>query len=207
MLWGGLGGELEVRASKGGGRVISGSFPYGKTATLSDGGRNGGRPRKERFKPGAFKYSVETSELDIHFLSGHDFGKALASRNSGSLILEDTPEALTFEARLSEEVLSTSHGKDFMAMLSAGLIGGISPGFRLPPPRTVPNAETIEDEDPALGTAIIRTVNEALLFELSAVTRPAYSETQVEARSWELTQLSAPSDINCTHSPRYRWRL
>jgi HK97 family phage prohead protease len=141
--------------------------------------------------------------LDIHLLVGHDFGQPLASRQAGSLSLESTRSALTFEAELSEEVLSTSHGRDAMAMLSAGLIGGISPGFRIPPERTVPNAETIEEEDPSEGTAIIRTINEAILFELSLVTRPAYPDTQVEARNWEPTIKT--DDLK--RNPTYRWRL
>ena len=205
MLFGFAEGGLELRARKGGGATISGRFPYGSTATLSDGGRNGGRPRKERFKSGAFKYSVDTSDLDIHFLSGHDFGKALASRNSGSLILEDTADALIFEARLSAEVLETSHGKDFMAMMSAGLVGGISPGFRIPPPSAVKEPETVIEEDPSEGRALIREINQALLYEISAVTRPAYDQTQIDSRSWEL---AAPvPHIERNQSARYRWRL
>ena len=37
--------ELEIRARGGGGRTLSGSFPYGKMATVKDRGR----VRKERF--------------------------------------------------------------------------------------------------------------------------------------------------------------
>lgn len=200
MLFGGTDGELELRR-EGKQTRISGSFPYNSKATLSDGGRTG-RPRKERFKSGAFRHSVESRTQEIHILVGHDFGKPLASKLSGSLDLRDTAAALTFTATLSDAVLNTSHGRDAMAMLEAGLIGGISPGFRIPPQRAVPNAESVEDEDPSEGQAIIRTVNDAILFELSLVTRPAYPETQVEQRNW------TPSVIvtsNC--NARYRWRL
>jgi len=205
MLYGGIGGELEIRR-KGGSNSISGSFPYNSMATLSDGGRRG-RPRKERFKSGAFEYSVDSPDQEIHLLVGHDFGQPLASKLSGSLSFENTRSALLFEATLSDEVLGTSHGKDAMALLSAGLVGGISPGFRIPPERTVPGAETIEEEDPSEGTAIVRTINDAILYELSLVTRPAYDQTQVEARNWKPT---AHREINCTDArlnPKFRWRL
>ena len=82
----------------------------------------------------------------------------------------------------------TSHARDALALIGAGLSVGLSPGFRIPPQRTVPDAEESEDEDPAEGDAIIRTVNAALLYELSVVTRPAYKESQVEARSWAVSR-------------------
>ncbi|MAT92864.1 MAG: HK97 family phage prohead protease [Halioglobus sp.] len=201
MLFGAIAGDLEVRR-KGGSTRLSGSFPYNSLATLSDGGRRG-RPRKERFAPGAFQYSVESGELDIHLLVGHDFGKPLASKDAGSLLLRSTDDGLFFKATISDEVLNTSHGKDAMSMLSAGLIGGISPGFRIPPERTVPNAETVEDEDPSEGTAIIRTVNDAILYELSLVTRPAYPDTTVEERNWQTSPDKLTPGISI---PAYRWR-
>ena len=179
---------------------MSGSFPYNSRAVLSDGGRRG-RPRKEQFAPHAFKYSVDEN-IEVHVLVGHSFDKPLASRGAGTLILEDTAEALNFKATITPEIAGTSHGQDALAMLSAGLIAGISPGFRIPPERTVPNAETIEEEDPTEGTAIIRTINDAILFELSLVTRPAYPKTQVEARCWQPTAKLQ----TVRASTRFRWR-
>mgnify|MGYP001793328926 FL=1 len=92
--------------------------------------------------------------------------------------------------------------------MAAGLIVGISPGFRLPPKRAVAQPEKVEDEgfDPENGAhnAIIRTVMQALLYELSIVTRPAYPEAQVEARSWDVPDRS---DTLIKPSHRNRWRL
>jgi hypothetical protein len=92
-----------------------------------------------------------------------------------------------FEASIPA-IAETSHGRDALAMIAAGLAVGISPGFRIPPKRAVPDAEEIEeeDDDPDNGEhrAIIRTIKAALLYELSIVTRAAYSEAQVEARNW-----------------------
>ncbi|NYT67708.1 HK97 family phage prohead protease [Pusillimonas noertemannii] len=184
MLFAPIPAALTLRAEGDGSRVISGSFPYNSLATLSDGGRNGGRPRKERFKSRAFAYRVDKPDEEIHLLFGHDFDKPMASKLSKTLSLTDSAAALSFEARITPEVAETSYVRDALALIAAGLAVGLSPGFRIPPQRTVPDAETVEDEDPSLGDAIIRTINAALLYELSIVTRPAYQDSEVEARSW-----------------------
>ena len=188
MLYAAPADLIEVRAEGDGSRTIAGKFPYGKTATLSDGGRRG-RPRKERFAARAFEYRVNDPAADIHLLFGHDYGKPLASKASRTLSLRDGDDALTFEATIPPAVLETQHGRDALSLLSAGLAVGLSPGFRLPPERAVKDAETVEREaqDPEAGDhgAIIRTVKAALLFELSIVTRPAFEQAQVEARRWQ----------------------
>lgn len=175
------GGVLEIRKRGGGAVVMRGRFPYGKRAVLSDGGRNGGRPKKEIIAPKAFAYRVNDPTSEIHLLIGHDYGKPLASRGAGTMALTDTAAALTFEATIPEEMQRVSYVRDALAAVSAGLMVGLSPGFRLPPQRTVAKAETITDEDPREGTAIIRTVHDALLYELSLVTVPAYKEALIEA--------------------------
>lgn len=203
MLFGGIeSGGLEIRR-KGGQTRISGSFPYNSLAVLSDGGKRG-RPRKEKFAPGAFEYSIDISKMDIHLLLGHSFDKPLASKLGGSLVLKDTRSALLFEAILSPEVAETSHAKDALALLSAGLIAGISPGFRVAPDRVAPNAEEVTEEPPAEGNALIRTINQAVLYELSLVTRPAYPDTTVEQRNWDVTQTITQTITR--NNSRYRWR-
>jgi len=183
MFWAAPDGGLEVRAESDGSKTLSGRFPYNSLATLSDGGRRG-KPRKEKFARGAFKHSVD-SMREVRLLIGHDWSKPIASRGTETLVLEDAEDALTFEATIPPEVVETSHFKDAMALLASGLATGISPGFRIPPERTVENAETVEEEDPAEGEALIRTVHEAILSELSLVTNPAYAESSVESRSWD----------------------
>ena len=208
MLHAPVEGRLSVRQNGDGSHTLEGRFPYGSTATLSDGGRRG-RPRKERFAPRAFEYRVEDPEAEIHLLVGHDFNKPLASKKGGSLSLSDSDEALTFEAAISAAVAETSHGRDALALLTAGLAVGLSPGFRIPPERAVEDAEEIEEEpddgsedengEPRRG-AIIRTVKAALLYELSIVTRPAYEESQVEARNW------SPGHVYRPRRHVWRWR-
>lgn len=191
MLWGGHNSAgLELRKRASGAMALHGRFPYNKRAVLSDGGRTG-RPKKEVIAPRAFAYRVERPEEDIHLLVGHSFDKPLASRGAGTLDIADSDDALTFTATITEEMQEVSYVQDILAGIAAGLTLGISPGFRLPPKRAVPEPEQIEDEghDPENGAhnAIIRTILAALLYEISIVTRPAYPEAQIEARSWETT--------------------
>jgi len=199
------GSSLELRAARNGRRVIRGRFPYNKKAVLSDGGKNG-RPKKEQFAPGAFSHSINNAEQDIALLHGHDFSKPLASKKTGTLVFNDTSEALAFDAEIVPEVEAISWVQDLFGLIAAGLSIGLSPGFRIPPPSAVPpdQAEKVEEEPPSLGRAIIRTIFEAILFELSIVTRPAYDEAQVEMRNW---QVSDSGLVVPKRHPLARWRL
>ena len=215
MLWGGVadGGELELRRSRSGEARLRGRFPYGKAAVLSDGGRDG-RPRKELFEPRAFEYRVNIPSEDIHLLVGHDYDHPLASKSTGTLSLRDTAAALLFEALIPPAVAETTHGRDALALIGAGLAVGLSPGFRIPPRRAVAEAETFEEE-PDDGTldedgnprrgAIIRRVRAALLYELSVVTRPAFPEAQVEARAWQSDAPARPQLLPLRQTLA-RWR-
>ena len=122
----------------------------------------------------------------------------------------DSDEALTFIATITEELQSVSYVQDILAAIAAGLAVGISPGFRLPPKRAVAEPERVEDEgfDPEndAHNAIIRTVLQALLYELSIVTRPAYPTAQIEARNWKAIEprpTHRPGSIDAAR----RWRL
>jgi uncharacterized protein len=183
MLWGVASGALELRQENGGVRV-SGRFPYATEAELAPG-------RFERIEAKAFGERIDAG-ADIHLLSGHDYAKPLASRAAGTLTLRDTPEALEIEAEL---VAGTSWAADFIAAHKAGLVRGLSPGFRVPP-----GGERIERR----GTGVVRLIQRAELFEISAVTRPAYPAAQIEARAWAS---SAATTCSTTKHPLSRWRL
>lgn len=208
MLWGVHQGGLELRRDRSGETRLRGRFPYGQPAVLSDGGRSG-RPQKEIIASRAFSYRVEDPDEDIHLLLGHDYDHPLASKGTGTLSLRDTAEALVFEAVISRTISETSYGRDALAMIGAGLAVGISPGFRVPPKRAVPDAEDITDEpdrpEEGMHRAIIRTIKAALLYELSVVTRPAYPQAQVEARDWQMRRAEKP-DAGLRRALD-RWRL
>ena len=181
MLWGAATGALELRATDGGFR-ISGAFPYGQDTELAPG-------RMERIEARAFADRIE-AEGDIHFLSGHDYAKPLASRHAGTLQITDTGEAVQIEAEIAS---GTSWARDFLEAHKAGLIRGLSPGFRV-----ASGGERIERS----GNGVLRSITRADLFELSAVTRPAYPTAQIEARSW-----AAEMSTRVDNHPLKRWRL
>lgn len=183
MLWGGNLGTLEVRA-EGGETRLRAAFPYGAQTELAPG-------RFEVIAPGAFRERIEAGG-DVHLLSGHDYEKPLASRAAGTLDLHDDDAALVLEARVDA---GTTWARDFLAAHRAGLVRGLSPGFRVSP-----GGERIEER----GTGLLRTITRAALFELSAVTVPAYPQAQIEARSWETHQDRQP--VRGAVHPFNRWR-
>lgn len=163
MLWGANLGSLELRA-EGGETRLRATFPYGRETTLAEG-------RAEVIASRAFASRIEAGE-DIHLLFGHDYDRPLASRGAGSLTLQDTDAALVIEARVDA---GTSWARDFLAAHASGLIRGLSPGFRVPP-----GGDSVERR----GSGLLRKVNKADLYEMSAVTVPAYGGAQIEARRW-----------------------
>ena len=168
---------IEIRRRDGGGRELRGRFPYNRTATI----RNRGRVRKERIRSRAFQFALQDAEREIHLLAGHEYSKPLASKIEGSLRFEDTREALLFTATLPADAEQPSWIRDTVRAIDAGLMTGISPGFVVPPRDVVPNAERLTPE-PGNPDVVIRDISEALLLELSVVTRPVYREATV--RDW-----------------------
>ena len=171
MLWGAHSGGLELR-TKGGETRLRATFQYGRETVLGEGL---GRERREMIAARAFADRIERGE-DVHFLSGHDFNKPLASRSAGTLTLIETDEALTVEARIGADMGQVSYVRDFLSAHAAGLVRGLSPGFRVRP-----GGETVEER----GNTILRTIRAADLIEISAVTKPAYPQAQIEARNWQ----------------------
>ena len=211
----------------GGSRLLAGSFPYGRTATVKDRGR----VRKETFRQGAFSWQLRefarvTQELNaalgeigedlisrddgggletrrangseriselrqdlerrnIHILSGHSFDRPLGSLIAGNARVTDGDDAISFEVDLPDEARQPSWIRDAVLAVEAGLSVGVSPGFRVPPANVVPNAEELVPEPGNPGVSI-RVIKQAVLIELSIVTRPAYAETAVDLRADEL---------------------
>lgn len=183
MLWGAMNGSLELRA-EGGTTRLRATFPYGREAEIAPG-------RFERIAPRAFAARIAAGE-EIHLLAGHSYDRPLACRSAGTLHLTDGDDALTLEATLEA---STSWAADFLAAHRAGLIRGLSPGFRV-----TRGGERIEQR----AQGVLRTITAAELFEVSTVTRPAYPEAQIEARNWQTHQGRQP-----VRAPVYalnRWR-
>ena len=166
--------ELEIRA-KGDRRFLSGRFPYSpgpgrRMATIADRGKT----RKERIGADAFGWQMrefaklqkqiaqaiegaadqarlellrqELERRNVHVLSGHSFDRPLGDMKSGSAKVTSTQEAVSFEVDLPPDADQPSYMRDTLAMIKAGLAGGVSPGFRVPPASAVADAEGLEPE-------------------------------------------------------------
>ena len=201
-------GELELRQS---GRRLAGSFPYSQKAGDRQATvMNRGRVRKERIAPDAFGWQIrefaklqdelaatisdsldearlqllrqELERRNIHVLAGHSYDRPMGDMLRSGARVTSTREALEFEVELPPDADQPGYMRDTIAMIRAGLIGGISPGFRVPPKAVVPNGERLEAEPGNPGVQI-RVIENAVLSELSIVTRPAYSETDIDVRA------------------------
>ena len=196
-------GGLEIRRA-GGRRYLSGSFPLGRQATM----RSSGRVRKERFRRGNGGSSMswqfrefqkvqaklsqdigkiaddviaeledELLKRNTHLLVGHSYDRAIADTITGNLALEYTDDAVKFVATLADEVDMPSWVKDAVLAVDGGQIRGVSPGFQVPgkgSERLIP-----EPNNPGI---FIREIEDAVVYEYSLVSRPAYSGTELTAR-------------------------
>ena len=207
---------LEIR-QEGQQRKLAGEFLYNRLATRNDRSRI----RKERIRGDAFAYQmrrfaalqtqlaqavqesidkaiIESLEdglqrANVHVLSGHNYDKPLGDMLNGTARVTSNQRALGFEVDLPAEKDMPSYMLDTVREIQTNRAGGLSPGFRVPPRSTVPNAESLSPE-PGNPGVMIREIKEAVLHEISIVSRPVYSGTSVEIRSedgrtddqWEL---------------------
>ena len=132
-------------------RKLSGvAIRYGDTATIY------GRLR-ERFEPGAFG-DLSGTRLDVM----HDRRRIIARVGAG-LVLQDSAEALRFEAELP----ATREADDTLELVRRGVLRGASIEF-------LPISERLEDRT--------RVISAADLPAVSIVDDPAYKQSTVEAR-------------------------
>ena len=174
--------------------------------------RDRGRVRKERIAPDAFGWQIrefakvqaelarvieesvdqarieilrqELERRNVHVLAGHDYSRPLGDLKSGTARVTSDADAVAFEVDLPDEADMPSWMADTVRSVRAGLAGGVSPGFRVPPRDVVPDAEGLEPEPGNPGVQV-RVIRQAVLSEISIVTRPAYSETDIAARAFD----------------------
>ena len=170
--------RAELRAG-----ILEGTFTYGQDAVvngqLETVARGGLRPPADR---------------PIKLLANHDFGKALASNeNPAAFTVDFGADAVTFRSDVNLWP-DSSWARDTKAMLDAGLMTGLSPGFF-----------AARNGMRRSGDKVV--VSDAVLAELSLVEMPAYAGAGVHLR-WlgELPQeqggLPQPSLLDAASEPR-----
>ena len=169
-------GNLELRQIDGA-RRITGKFNYSSLATVADRGIT----RKEMFMPNSLAFAIDNPERRIDLLVGHDWAKPVASRQSGTLLISNSPESVDFEATLPPAELTPTWVTDVEKAIVFGVMTGVSPGFTVPPKAVVPDAERLVPEVGNTGV-MVRQIHQGVLREMSIVTSGAYISSYVELR-------------------------
>ncbi len=125
---------------------------------------------RERIEAGAFDVSLSNPNNDIRALIEHDLSRMIG-RRSANLDLKADETAL----RVRIDAPNTSAVRDLVENINARLVRGMSFSFSVPP-----KGDTWTRGNDNLP---LRIVKRADLFEVSPVADPAYTATQVAARS------------------------
>ena len=126
----------------------------------------------EMLAPGCFTASLNAGGAngDVIARLEHDSRWLLGRRSAGTLRLNDTPEALTYEVDLPE----TQAGADCMTSTARGDLKNTSFCFYIENPE--------QDETWSIDAAgnLMRTVLRAQITEVSPVAEPAYPASSIE---------------------------
>lgn len=122
-------------------------------------------PFKEKVSKGAFKESIEKD--DIRALFNHDVNFVLGRNKSGTLFLEEDEKGL----RVRIIPPDTQWAKDLLVSIERGDISQMSFGFTV-----------LEDRWGYQDGIDVRELVKVKLFDVSPVTFPAYTETDVGVR-------------------------
>lgn len=133
---------------------------------------------REKFAPMAFDGLVDRKptdprgKIDVPFLLDHQPHLITGRTTNGRLELRKEPRGLGYTHR----PLMTTTGRDLVMMVEDRTITGASFAFT-----AAPDGETWTEDE---GGNVVRTVFRASgLFDISAVTYPAYSQSEIAARS------------------------
>lgn len=170
---------LTIRADDAAGRRFHGlAAVYGVRAPI-------GNPKTwgffEEFAPGTFTASLAAD--DQRFLIDHDTYYVVSRRSAGTLELTESSRGVEVDSALDEDL---TYVRDLIANLANGNITGMSIGFRVPAGgddwSTIEVEEEAQDGKIRVYTADLRTVRKAELIEGSAVTFPAFADTEASLR-------------------------
>ena len=112
----------------------------------------------------------ELERRNVHILAGHSYDKPLGDMLKGTARVRSTNAAVEFEVDLPDDADMPTYMLDVVKEIRTKRAGGISPGFMVPPRSVVANAERLEPEPGNPGVQV-RVINQAVLYELSIVTR------------------------------------
>jgi uncharacterized protein len=122
---------------------------------------------REKIRPGAFAKSI--GHDDIRALFNHDANLVLGRTKSGTLALSEDARGLYMEVRPPD----TQVARDLVTSIKRGDVDQQSFQF-----------EVVDDDWRTEGGMEIRELIEVKLYDVSPVTFPAYTATDVQVRRW-----------------------
>lgn len=143
----------------------------------------------EEIAAGAFTKTLQ--EGDARFLIDHDSYYVVARSSAGTLDLAQDKTGLRVDAALDDEL---SYVRDLKANLRNGNVTGMSFGFFVT--KDDWSVEEVETSDGNSAEVEVRTIREVKLVEVSAVTFPAYEDTDAGLRSLVVPALRSRGDAD-----------
>ncbi|MEV4173990.1 HK97 family phage prohead protease [Nonomuraea sp. NPDC049709] len=168
----------ELRADDTGAeRFVGLASPFNSRAAI-------GNPKTwgffEEFTPGC--YTKTLSEGDQRMLIDHDSYYVVSRASAGTLTLAQSARGLEVDSALDNDL---SYVRDLKANLRNGNITGMSIGFYVVKDQwsLIEVEEEGDDGKIRVYEAELRTIQEVRLIEVSAVTFPAFVDTEAELKS------------------------
>lgn len=147
----------------------------------------------EMILPGAFKRSL--AEDDVVALFNHDPNIVLGRNRAGTLSLSEDEIGLKIEVTPPD----TQAARDLMASIERRDISGMSFGFG------IVDRKNDQRWDESTGK-LKRTLVQVKLFDVSPVTFPAYTSTDVGLRSLEAYRKENPAKMPVPNEVKDSWR-
>ncbi|WP_425832577.1 HK97 family phage prohead protease [Streptomyces fractus] len=161
-------------------RAVEGEERFGGYAAKFNSRTAIGNPLRwgfyEEIAAGAFTKTL--AEGDARFLIDHDSYYVVSRMSAGTLTLSEDEHGLPVDSALDTEL---SYVRDLKANLRNGNITGMSFGFYVVKDDWATETIEVEGADPV--EVDVRTIREVRLIEVSAVTFPAYTETEAELKA------------------------
>ena len=144
----------------------------------------------ETIAPGAFKRALSAPDADVRCLFNHNPDKVLGRTAAKTLSVNEDGDGLHFRCQLDPN--QQAH-RDLHSSVKRGDIGECSFAFT---PNGAAGDQWENRQDAAGNWFIQRTLKDVNLFDVSAVTHPAYDGTNVAARSVEYLTVEVRSHIS-----------
>jgi HK97 family phage prohead protease len=137
----------------------------------------------EVVKPGAFSRALD-EQHDVRCLFNHDPNQLLGRTAAGTMKLKEDDKGLFFDATLPD----TQLGRDLPVLVKRGDVTGASFAFTV-------TKQTNREEKNGDQIVCTREIEDVDLFDASPVTYPAYTGTDVNARTLQMRATMFPAGV------------